>query len=532
MTFAFFAGWAIFGFSTCDRRSTPPSLPLMKAAAEGDLEALGEAIRNEPEKINGINQNGRTALMIAAYEGHLGTVRALIEAGADIHLKDMKGHTALFRTAYEGRMGTAKLLIEAGADVDARSNFNTTALMIAVNERDLNTMRFFIQSGAQVDATANNGRSALMVAAHDGNVNAVLMLLEVGADIHLKDNEGSTALQDSASQGKAEIAKLLLQAGAVGGAGDIVLLKLLKDTESRDKGESETAEHSNKKENVHQRQIKSFGQFNLLEKELPKGHTFIEGNYCKSTQAVIFSKNPEIYQGTIPKPVATSIQSLSKNGKPVGSILYFEYGGDFSPADAISFLNGLLWGPEGRPTPLHPEVIITFDKYLIILCFQYNSPISEWLTNRLPSKFYIVRGTTYMKQSKYEQAIADFDRAIRYSAVDSKNATDFMHRADAYREKGKYGLAIANLNKAIALEPKFELAYNNRADAYLILGRLQKAMADVEIALRLQPNLSFGYATRGEIHEKMGQMRKACTDWRKARKLGLKPMDRYLRAKC
>jgi ankyrin repeat protein len=59
---------------------------------------------------------GRTALMIAAAEGHLDAVRLLIEAGSDLNVVDAEGSTALSLARSNGNLDVAALLAEAGAN--------------------------------------------------------------------------------------------------------------------------------------------------------------------------------------------------------------------------------------------------------------------------------------------------------------------------------------------------------------------------------------------------------------------------------
>jgi ankyrin repeat protein len=59
---------------------------------------------------------GRTALMIAAAEGHLDAVRLLVEAGSDLRLTDEEGSTALSLARSYGHLDVAALLAAAGAD--------------------------------------------------------------------------------------------------------------------------------------------------------------------------------------------------------------------------------------------------------------------------------------------------------------------------------------------------------------------------------------------------------------------------------
>jgi len=58
---------------------------------------------------------GRTALMIAAVEGHAEAVRLLVEAGSDLNIVDEEGSTALSLARSYGNLDVAAQLAEAGA---------------------------------------------------------------------------------------------------------------------------------------------------------------------------------------------------------------------------------------------------------------------------------------------------------------------------------------------------------------------------------------------------------------------------------
>ena len=59
---------------------------------------------------------GRTALIIAAVEGHLEVVRMLVEAGSDLNIVDAEGSTALSLARSYGNLDVAALLEQAGAN--------------------------------------------------------------------------------------------------------------------------------------------------------------------------------------------------------------------------------------------------------------------------------------------------------------------------------------------------------------------------------------------------------------------------------
>jgi ankyrin repeat protein len=74
------------------------------------------ALRNNYADVNARERlYGRTALMIAALEGHLEVARLLIEAGADLHLVDEENSTALTLARSYNNLDVAAFLESAGA---------------------------------------------------------------------------------------------------------------------------------------------------------------------------------------------------------------------------------------------------------------------------------------------------------------------------------------------------------------------------------------------------------------------------------
>lgn len=74
---------------------------------------------------------GRTALMLASFDGDLGAVRRLLEAGADVNATDRDGDTALMFAALKGHAEVVRELLENGADVNFAARNGWTALKAA-----------------------------------------------------------------------------------------------------------------------------------------------------------------------------------------------------------------------------------------------------------------------------------------------------------------------------------------------------------------------------------------------------------------
>lgn len=90
----------------------------MDLAREGNSAELLEFIDHGiPVDIR--DPDGNTLLMLAAYNGHVGTVRALIERGADVNLRNNRDQSPIAGALFKGENEIVAVLHRAGADLDA-----------------------------------------------------------------------------------------------------------------------------------------------------------------------------------------------------------------------------------------------------------------------------------------------------------------------------------------------------------------------------------------------------------------------------
>lgn len=87
-------------------------------------------------------------------------------------------------------------------------------------------------------------------------------------------------------------------------------------------------------------------------------------------------------------------------------------------------------------------------------------------------------------QGDYTIAIALLDRLI---ALHPDNAADYNNRGLMYYRNGQYCEAVEDLSQALKIDPDLDSAYNNRANCYAARGYLLEAIADYDIALDLNP---------------------------------------------
>lgn len=108
----------------------------------------------------------------------------------------------LFVAAYEGDVGKVRALVEAGVDINVRWGlYNQAALIRAVQSGSEECVRYLLEQGALVDKTDCENSTPLMYAASLGNVAILNLLLEAGADINAMNIKGETA-EYSASRAK------------------------------------------------------------------------------------------------------------------------------------------------------------------------------------------------------------------------------------------------------------------------------------------------------------------------------------------
>jgi len=89
-------------------------------------------------------------LRTAAYYGDLTTIRKLIDEGVDLNVWDKWGRTALSLAAGQGHLVVVELLLQKGAWVNPHEDYDTyeTPLYAAAENGHLEVARFLVSQGA------------------------------------------------------------------------------------------------------------------------------------------------------------------------------------------------------------------------------------------------------------------------------------------------------------------------------------------------------------------------------------------------
>ena len=153
-------------------------------------------------------------LFIAAENCHVGVVRVLIDAQADVNEAMADGKTPLWIAAERGHVDVVRALIDGQADVD-QAAYGMTALWIAASKGDINVVATLIDGHADVHrARPSDGTTPLHCAAVGGHIDVIKALTSAGADVHATDNNGCTPLGVSQSWGTPQTVNALRMAGA------------------------------------------------------------------------------------------------------------------------------------------------------------------------------------------------------------------------------------------------------------------------------------------------------------------------------
>ncbi len=163
-------------------------------------------------------------LLAAVAQGDIKRIKALIEKGREVDIRDRYGRTPLHVAAYTGQHEAMHALVNSGADPNAMENDRYDIVTIAAVANDVSTLGVALSLGASAkNTTSPYDGTALIAAAHLGHVEVVQILIEAGAPLDHINNLGWTALIESIVLGNGGLRHILVLKSLVKAGADINL---------------------------------------------------------------------------------------------------------------------------------------------------------------------------------------------------------------------------------------------------------------------------------------------------------------------
>ena len=198
--------------TTADR-PTDPDAALLRAAADGDADAVAVALRAGAD-IEAHDEHDRTALLLAATYDHLPVAKVLVAMGADPDALDDRHDTPWLVTGVTGSVAMLETLLPADPDLTVRNRFGGLSPIPASERGHVAYVRRVVQTGVDIDHVNDLGWTALLEAVILGDggkrhQEIVRILLAAGADRTIADSDGVTPLRHAEQRGHHEIAAML-----------------------------------------------------------------------------------------------------------------------------------------------------------------------------------------------------------------------------------------------------------------------------------------------------------------------------------
>lgn len=156
------------------------SVMIFQAASNGDATMVKHILDLHPELATSINEQGWSALHLAARFGHIDVLKVMLDRGADLSLASNNQIEAqpLHAAVAGNQPEMVKLLLDAGADVNATQMLGWTALHGAAQQEHLEIVKTLLAAGADHSLKTDAGKTAREIAIENDHNDIAELLLK------------------------------------------------------------------------------------------------------------------------------------------------------------------------------------------------------------------------------------------------------------------------------------------------------------------------------------------------------------------
>jgi tetratricopeptide (TPR) repeat protein len=122
-------------------------------------------------------------------------------------------------------------------------------------------------------------------------------------------------------------------------------------------------------------------------------------------------------------------------------------------------------------------------------------------------------GLAYDGNGMYDRAVAEYEKAL---AINPNLAEGHNNLGFAYYGKGMFDEAIAEFEKAVAINPDFAEAHNNLGFGYYQQAMYDKAIAQFDKAIAIIPDYAKARYNRGQAYQAKGMYEEAIAEYERA----------------
>ncbi|XP_078075331.1 CARD- and ANK-domain containing inflammasome adapter protein [Mustelus asterias] len=208
-------------------------------AALRDESKLARIILQYGAPVDAKDEKNRTPLFHAISQGHLNTVKVLLEAGAKVNIdlihaafdsndqflmKLILEHAseinstvlvnALFKAVQKNLYRTVGIIIEQGIDINTRNGMQYTPLLLAAELGHVESVNILINKGARLDERTPNMDSALHLAVQTGSLSVAKLLIDMGMDANIIGSGNQTPLHVASFQNQRLMIETLIAGGS------------------------------------------------------------------------------------------------------------------------------------------------------------------------------------------------------------------------------------------------------------------------------------------------------------------------------